>query len=269
MQQNAASLESSHGRALANSGIGADLSQRPQHVVVVDDDDLFRESLRLNLADEGFEVTDFPGGEKALDYFLTGGHADVLVLDWKMPGLDGLEVLRRLRATSVAVPVIFLTVLSDQIYEEAALAGGAVDFIEKSRSFNILLHRMSLITGGAKGPEAAERQPESGETIRYGSLQLRPDCKRAHWKGVQVDLTRREFDIVQVLAETAGRDVTYREIYDTVHGEGFHAGYGAEGFRANVRTFIKRIRRKFRDTDEEFAAIENFPGFGYRWRLDI
>jgi two-component system response regulator ChvI len=269
MQQTAASLESSRNVPPASDGYGVEGLKRPQHVVVVDDDDLFRESLRLNLADEGFEVTDFSGGQKALDYFLTGGHADVLLLDWKMPGLDGLEVLRRLRATAVAVPVIFLTVLSDQIYEEAALAGGAVDFIEKSRSFTILLRRMGLITGGAKAGESAEPQPENGEIVRYGSLQLRPDCKRAHWKGVQVDLTRREFDIVQLLAETAGRDVTYREIYNTVHGEGFHAGYGAEGFRANVRTFIKRIRRKFRDTDEEFAAIENFPGFGYRWRLDL
>ncbi len=268
MPQSAVSLKSLEGGRDPERSLSDPLQDRGLHVVLVDDDDPFRESLCLNLKDEGFQVTEFAEGASALDFFLTGGEADVLLLDWKMPVMDGLEVLRRLRTTSVAVPVIFLTVLSDQVYEEAALAGGAVDFIEKSRSFTILLRRVRLITAGRKSGTAAPVE-DSGEVVRFGHLHLRPASKRAHWKGVQVDLTRREFNIVESLAARAGRDVTYREIYDTVHGKGFHAGYGADGFRANVRTFIKRIRRKFRDIDADFAAIENFPGFGYRWRSDL
>ncbi|HLW28926.1 MAG TPA: helix-turn-helix domain-containing protein, partial [Kiloniellales bacterium] len=67
-------------------------------------------------------------------------------------------------------------------------------------------------------------------------------------------------------AERAGQDVTYRELYDLVHGRGFVAGSGPDGYRANVRTFMKRIRQKFRELDEDFDEIENYPGFGYRWR---
>jgi two-component system response regulator ChvI len=71
---------------------------------------------------------------------------------------------------------------------------------------------------------------------------------------------------VRYLAFQAEGDVTYRQIYDVVRGKDFAAGYGSEGFRANVRSFIKRIRKKFRDVDPEFEAIDNYPGFGYRWR---
>jgi len=95
------------------------------HLVLDDDDDLFRESLSLNLIDEGYQVTSFGNGREALAYLEGGGGADVVLLDWRMPNLTGLEVLRRLRHAGITTPVIFLTVLSDDIYEEAALAGGA------------------------------------------------------------------------------------------------------------------------------------------------
>jgi two-component system response regulator ChvI len=88
------------------------------------------------------------------------------------------------------------------------------------------------------------------------------------WVGRVVDLTLTEFKILTLLAEKAGRDVSYREIYDLVHGKDFIAGHGSEGYRANVRTFIKRIRKKFRDVDPGFDHIENYAGFGYRWTAE-
>ena len=180
-----------------------------------------------------------------------------------MPSLTGLEVLRRMRRDGITIPVIFLTVLSDDIYEEAALAGGAVDFIDKSRRLPILLKRLELIAeGGRPLLDADSRQPVSS---RVGRLELRFDVNRALWAGQTVDLTLTEFRIVTLLADKAGQDVGYREIYDIVHGKDFIAGHGAEGYRANVRTFIKRIRKKFRDGDPDFDHIENYPGFGYRW----
>src|SRR5437899_11488118 len=83
------------------------------HLLLVDDDDLFRESLGLNLIDEGYEVTSFSNGGEALAYLDGGGGADVILLDWRMPHLTGIEVLRRMRRAGITVPVIFLTVLSD------------------------------------------------------------------------------------------------------------------------------------------------------------
>jgi two-component system, OmpR family, response regulator ChvI len=233
------------------------------HLLLVDDDDLFRESLGLNLIDEGYVVTSLPSGREALAYFEGGGGADVMLLDWRMPDLTGIEVLRRMRAADIAIPVIFLTALSDDIYEEAALEGGAVDFIDKSRRLPILLKRLQLIAEG--GRPAADATPARAASLRLDRLFLRFDTNRALWAGRTVDLTLTEFKILTLLAENAGEDVGYREIYDLVHGKDFIAGHGAEGYRANVRTFIKRIRKKFRDVDPGFDHIQNYAGFGYRW----
>lgn len=236
-----------------------------QRVVVVDDDPLFRESLGLNLSEHGYDVVEFGDGAGVLEYFENGGDAEAVLLDWRMPGIDGLEVLRRMRERGLGMPVIFLTVLSDQIYEEAALRRGAVDFIEKSRSLSIILQRLRLITEGSKRPSAAETTEEQPTVFRRGRLELRLDIHRAFYDGRRVDLTLTEFNIVRLLAGVRDADVSYRQIYDLVRGKNFVAGYGEDGYRVNVRSFIKRIRQKFREVDETFACIGNYPGFGYRW----
>ena len=233
-------------------------------VLLIDDDDEFRESLSLNLMDEGFAVTTFANGPSALEHVAAGESADVILLDWRMPGMNGLEVLRELRQRGVMTPVIFLTALSDDIYEEAALAGGAVDFIDKSRRLSILVRRIELIAEGQRPvPSASQQQPPP--QVRLGALELRFDINRAFWKGSAIDLTLTEFRMVSQLALKPGEDVSYRELYDLVHGKDFLAGSGADGYRANVRTFIKRIRKKFRDVDLEFDQVRNYAGFGYQW----
>ena len=239
-------------------------------VALVDDDDLFRDSLSLNLADEGYEVITFDRGEPALEFLGRArepGEAgiNIVLLDWRMPKMDGIDVLRHMRSRGIDVPVIFLTVLSDQIYEEAALAGGALDFVEKSRSLPILLKRMRLIVDGSKGIVEETEDPQ--QVYALGDLELRLDNSRALWRGQRIDLTLTEFNIVRLMSTRPEEDVSYREIYDLVHGKGFVAGYGPSGYRANVRAFIKRIRQKFRAVDGSFDCIENYPGFGYRWGL--
>jgi two-component system response regulator ChvI len=230
-----------------------------RRLAVVDDDDDFRRALALQLENEGFEVVECPGGRSALELLATGESVDVVLLDWRMPEMNGLEVLHALRERGIAAPVIFLTGLSDDVHEEAALTGGAVDYVEKSRLTKILLRRIELIAAGQRAP--SQRQNE----IRLGALELRFDIGRAFWKGKAIDLTLTEFHMVSLLALKSGEDVSYRELYDLVHGKGFFAGFGEDGYRTNVRTFIKRIRQKFRKTDTDFASIENYGGFGYRW----
>src|SRR3954470_8644423 len=209
-------------RPMATASTNPATGAVPSKVALVDDDDLFRESLGMNLADEGYEVIPFDRGAPALDYFLRGGNADVVLLDWRMPKMDGIDVLRQLRGAGIEIPVIFLTVLSDQIYEEAALAGGAVDFVEKSRSLIILLKRVELILGGRKtGPEDGEGEmgPATPPVFTRGELELRLEGSRALWKGTRVDLTLTEFNIVRVMATRPGEDISYRDIYDLVHGK--------------------------------------------------
>ncbi|MDH3242462.1 MAG: response regulator transcription factor [Alphaproteobacteria bacterium] len=235
-------------------------------IMIVDDDDLFRESVAQNLSDNGFNVTAFSRGEDAMAHFEAETGTDLVLLDWKMPGMTGIDVLARMRETGIQTPVIFFTVLNDQIYEEAALTSGAVDFVEKSRSFHILLRRIELILAGTKsGQDAPEPAANDAEEFVLGDLDLRLVTSRAYWKGQEVGLTLGEFRIVHFLATRAGQDIRYRDLYDQVHDTGFFAGTGPEGFRVNVRTFIKRIRQKFRGLDPKFDAIENYPGFGYRW----
>lgn len=240
------------------------------HILVVDDDPIIRETLSLNLEDQSFSVAGLASGEALLEHLGEGGTADLILLDWKMGRLSGLDTLRAMRKIGVEIPVIFLTSLTDQIYEEAALATGALDFVDKSRSFSILLHRIRTVLAGTRVP--SDEDDGEGEAVveagvaRIGRLTLDPEVGRAYWRAELVPLTLTEFQIVHALATAAGRDLRYRDIYDLVHGDGFQAGADGGGYRANVRGFIKRIRRKFEEMDPGFSEIENYPGFGYRWR---
>ncbi len=135
-----------------------------------------------------------------------------------------------------------------------------MDFVDKSRSFSIILQRLKLALAGAKGGPAT-----TSAAVETSGITFDNDSARAYWQGQQIDLTLTEFKVVKLLVAKAGRDVSYREIYDLVRGEGFQAGAGEEGYRANVRAIVKRIRQKFRDVDSNFETIENYPGFGYRW----
>lgn len=239
-------------------------SELSHRIWVVDDDDLFRGSIAHNLIDRGYDVETFSDGPAMIDYMANEPPADLLLLDWKMPHMNGIEVLHHVRESGIEVPVIFLTVLSEQIYEEAALLGGAVDFIEKSRSFAIVQRRIELILEGRRA-DSGDGLEEVGE-FTVGRLHLDTESRRAYWKDIAVELTHSEFGMVHLLASRANRDIAYREIYDVARGPGFLSGQGDDGYRANVRSSIKRIRQKFRDIDPDFDWIENYPGFGYRWR---
>ena len=246
-------------------------SQPPSaRILIADDDPLFRESLAGNLLAAGYGVEGFSDGQEILDWLGQGHGCDLVLLDWKMPKINGIEVLLRMREANYDYPVIFLTVLTDQFYEEAALHGGAVDFVEKSRSFSILAKRIELTLQAPRGQlgNDPEDVAEIAEDVTIGPLHLAVDTSRARWQGKEVRLSYTEFRMVHCLASRAGADVGYRELYDMVHGKGFYAGHGTDGYRSNVRTFIKRIRRKFKEIDPAFDGIENYPGFGYRWRPD-
>lgn len=116
---------------------------------------------------------------------------------------------------------------------------------------------------------AAGTTPSAGATpLTQGDLHLRFDTGHTLWQDRPVPLTGTEMRMLRLMAQKPGTPVTYRELYDLVHGPGFMAGKGTAGYRANVRAFIKRIRRKFREIDDGFDAIGNDPGTGYVWRTE-
>ena len=231
-------------------------------VLLIDDDGLYREALKGELVEAGFDVDDFSDGRAALESLGRGDGCDIVLLDWKMPTMSGLDVLRQLKRRNLRVPVIFLTGVPSEEVETSALADGAVDFIDKLRAVSILTLRMRLAIHSSR----AAGENGNGEELVVGRLRLKPKTCTTAWDDRPVELTVTEFRIIRHLVRRAGDNVGYREIYDCVHGAGFIAGYGDDGFRTNVRSLIKRIRQKFRAIDAEFGEIENLPGFGYRWR---
>lgn len=231
-------------------------------IIVVDDDDLFRPLLVGNLREADYLVTEFAAPDALLKELENGPlPSDLYILDWKMPGMTGFDLLKQLRSQGINTAVLFLTSHDDVLYEESALREGAADFVGKTRSFAILRHRIERVLGGTSTPTVNE----TPSPAIIGALTLDSAQHRVTWGDRVIELTLGEYRAVQLLA-TSGRDVSYREIYDTMRGENFIAGAGPEGYRANVRALVKRIRQKFTEADAGFAAIENYPGYGYRWK---
>lgn len=233
----------------------------PIRVLLVEDDQIYREILSDELSEQGFVVRSFGDGTSLLDSLDTAVDADVIILDWSLPKPSGIDLLPQLRRRGVNLPVVFLTGRALPAHESLALDRGAVDFIDKARGVEILVRRLKRAVGA--GQPAADRQ--SNKRIVCGRLELRPSVSRAYWDGVDVGLTLGEFNIVHLLVSNVGSYVTYRAIYDRLHYEGFIAGTGDDGYRANVRSAIKRIRNKFRECDPAFVEIENYTAFGYCW----
>ncbi|HKU94917.1 MAG TPA: response regulator transcription factor [Vineibacter sp.] len=230
-------------------------------VVLVDDDDAYRSVITAKLAHHGIEAIGFANGHDVLDYFASDGSGDVIALDWTLPDVSGIDLLARLRHRGVRLPLVFLTINASVRRERLALARGAVDFIGKSRGVAILaqrFHRIVLL---------ARRVPEAPaeETIRCGALLLRPHICRAYWKNIDINLTLSEFKVVQLLTSKMDEYVSPREIYDCMHYAGFIGGTGEEGYRTNVRSAMRRIRRKFHALDPGFDMISTLPIRGYQW----
>jgi len=247
-------------------------------VVLVESDQYYREVLTEELLRQGFAVHPFADGAALLASLATVSRADLAVLDWDLPGMPGTTLLVQLRQQGVKLPVVFLTgkviagkqdercVLAPRdaldAYECIAFDQGAVDFISKSRDRQVLVRRLRSVVELVRPMTNVAVE----EHLTSGKLVLNTKTSRACWNQVDVGLTLGEYNVVHLLASKAGTFVTYRTLYDRLTYEGFIAGIGDDGYRANVRSAIKRIRNKFRACDPAFDEIENYTGFGYGWR---
>ena len=151
-----------------------------------------------------------------------GIDADVIVLDWGLPTMSGIDLLPRLRREGIQLPVVFLTGRSSPNHEHLAFDRGALDFVDKARGVPILAKRIRVIVESSKRPQALEVD----EVLHCGRLMLKPRVSRAYWDEVDVNLTLTEFNIVRLLASNVGNHVTYRAVYDCMHHVGFIAGSG-------------------------------------------
>jgi two-component system response regulator ChvI len=188
---------------------------------------------------------------------------------------SGIDLLVELHRQGVDVPFVLLTDRAPPAPESLALDERPIDVIGKSRGPEGLAWRLKGAVetfGRMDQPRAGGCVAEAGQVVAQaqsmicGKLLLRPDVSRAYWQDLDLGLTLGEYNIVHLLVSNVGRYVTYRAIYDRLHYEGFIAGDGADGYRGNVRSAIKRIRNKFRSFHPTFDEIENYSGFGYCWR---
>ena len=260
------------------AGIGQ--AEQLRRVVLVESDQYYREVLTFELLRQGFVVHAFADGASLLGSLASVVDADLAVLDWDLAKMPGIKLLAELRRHGVDLPVVFLTgeAIAGDEYDRCVLAPretlnanecmafdhGAVDFIAKSRGRQVLVRRLRNVVELAK-PKGKTDLPAQ-KRLTCDKLVLTPEAGRAFWNGVDIDLTLGEYKLVHLLVSNAGSFVTYRAAYDRLRFEGFIAGSGNNGFRANVRSAIKRIRNKFRACDPAFDEIENYTGFGYCWR---
>ena len=231
-------------------------------IVAVDGDDCFRDMLSNELSERAFSVTTFADSASVLASTDALSAADLIVLDWGLAGKTGLDLLRQLKRLGINIPTVVLAGRSLASYESLALEHGALDFIDKSRGMSVLALRLRIA--------ACIKVPESrrDKVLQVGKLMLKPYISRAFWDGVSIELTVGEFKIINLLASNAGRHVSYREIYDVLHYRGFVAGGGENGYKTNVRSAVKRIRRKLEKYDPTFDRIQNYTAFGYIWAVD-
>ena len=236
-------------------------------VLLVDDDELYLETMMAELEDRGFAVRGFLDGPSLFKELDRAPEADALLLDWTLPCMSGIDVLSAVRDRGIDVPVAFLTGRALVDYEHIAFGRGAIDFIDKMRGADIIAQRLArMVVGRRRRPAVAA--PEREAPTVCGAISLWQRNPRIQWRGADVGLTLTEYKIVHLLVTNLGNHLTYRAVYDTMHHAGFIAGSGEDGYRTNVRSCIKRIRNKFRALDPEFACIANYPSFGYRWEVD-
>lgn len=230
-------------------------------IALVDDDRNILTSVTIALEAEGFRVRTYPDGQKAWDA-LAKNPADLAVLDIKMPRMDGMELLRKLREVT-DMPIIFLTSKDEEIDQLLGLRMGADDYIAKPFSQRLLIERIRALL---RRVEMSTKLPEDivveeqEEVMVRGKLVLDPMRHNVTWDGRDVTLTVTEFLILQTLAQHLGHVKSRDQLMDAAYTDDVYVD------DRTIDSHIKRLRKKFRMVDENFSAIETLYGVGYRYK---
>jgi len=229
------------------------MSQPDIRVLIVDDETAIRRALRPPLLELGFQVTEATRGEEALQV-LRAAPCDVVLLDINMPGIGGLETLRRIRAASPRLPVLMLTVRDGEEEKVEALELGADDYVTKPFSTRELIARIRTAVRRVRAPIRAEDAP-----IEIGELRLDPVKRVVTKRGEAVHLTRKEFDILHCLMSRAGRVITYARLLTAVWGPDCREEV------EYLRTFVRQLRKKIEDDPSNPLYLLTDVYVGYRF----
>ena len=227
-------------------------------IALVDDDRNILTSVGMTLEAEGYQVYKYTDGAAALQG-LQDTPPDMAIFDIKMPRMDGMELLRRIRQKT-DLPVIFLTSKDDEIDELFGLKMGADDFIKKPFSQRLLVERVKAVLRRAGSRDGTAPQTEASKIIERGKLLMDPDRHSCTWDGKPVTLTVTEFLILQSLAQRPGIVKSRDSLMDAAYDDQVYVD------DRTIDSHIKRLRKKFKATDDSFDMIETLYGVGYRFK---
>jgi two-component system, OmpR family, response regulator ChvI len=222
-------------------------------IAVVDDDQNILTSVSMTLEAEGYGTVTYADGRSALDG-LQSVPPDLAILDIKMPRMDGLETLRRLREKS-NLPVIFLTSKAEEIDELFALKMGADDFVRKPFSRSLLLERIKAVL---RRNEFIPKEPVGTKALEHGHLRMDPERHTCTWKNEPVLLTVTEFLLLQALALRPGVFKSRNALMDAAYDDQVYVE------DRTIDSHIKRLRKKLKQVDASCEVIETIYGVGYR-----
>ena len=225
-------------------------------ICLIDDDQNILASLSLALKSEKFEVETYSDGIAGLEA-LKDNNFDIAILDIKIPRLDGLEVLQKLRNSS-DIPVIFLTSKDDEIDQLLGLKMGADDYITKPFSQKLLIERVKVILKRTSS-SSKENEVNSDSLIERGNLLLNMDRHECHWKEERIKLTVTEFLLLESLVNRPGYVKNRDQLMSAAYSDDLYVD------DRTIDSHIKRIRRKFKAIDKDFNSIETLYGVGYRF----
>ena len=231
-----------------------------QTIALVDDDRNILTSVTMALEAEGFNVRTFRDGDSAL-HGLSVRPVDLAILDIKMPRMDGMELMQRLRKQS-DLPIIFLTSKDDEVDEIFGLRMGADDYVKKPFSQRLLLERIQALLRRHDRKDTIGEDVDTEPPIICGELILDTSRHLCEWRGEPVNLTVTEFLIVKVLAARPGLVKNRDQLMDAAYGEHIYVD------DRTIDSHIKRLRKKFKVIDIDFDRIETLYGIGYRYRED-
>jgi len=227
-------------------------------IALVDDDRNILTSVSIALEAEGYRIDTYSDGASALDGFTTA-LPDLAILDIKMPRMDGMEMLRRLRQKS-DLPVIFLTSKDEHIDELFGLKMGADDFIRKPFSQRLLVERVRVLLRRALPKDAAIPREADSKVLERGQLRMDEERHSCAWKNEPVILTVTEFLILQALANRPGVVKSRNALMDAAYDDQVYVE------DRTIDSHIKRLRKKLQASDVEFDMIETLYGVGYRFK---
>lgn len=232
-----------------------------KNVLIIEDDSQIIELLTIHLTDLSCKVESVRNGRDGLDIALKGSF-DLLILDIMLPGINGMEICRRLRHSGVQTPILILSAKSEEIDKVVGLETGADDYLTKPFSVREFIARAKVIF--RRGDDAKEQHPRSVKTqMQYGDLQIDVEMRKVTLNSARIDLSPKEFELLTLLASSPGRSYSRKQLLNLIWG------YDFDGYEHTVNSHINRLRGKIEANISHPRYILTTWGIGYRFNEEL